>query len=129
MNTENQNTNSNADTNTEIADVPATFNLQPAPCNESHIALHENQHGARRAVAVGEGGHLSISIQSSPISSEHPGPCIAELPTNNRLRASRPHVRNGKIARLPKLERDMVNRMLHNNVPYRQIVGALEEVQ
>ena len=36
--------------------------------------------------------------------------------------------RNGKIARLPKLERDMVNRMLQNNLPYPAIVGALDEV-
>ena len=35
--------------------------------------------------------------------------------------------RNGKIARLPKLERDMVNRMLWNNIPHHKIVGALEE--
>jgi len=36
-------------------------------------------------------------------------------------------MRNGKIARLPKLERDMVNRMLHNHVLYPKIVAALDE--
>jgi len=36
-------------------------------------------------------------------------------------------VRNGKIARLPYLERDMVNRMLRNNIPYAKIVEALRE--
>lgn len=35
--------------------------------------------------------------------------------------------RNGKIARLPKLYREMVNRMLANNVPHQKIVGALSE--
>src|SRR5438093_5810988 len=35
--------------------------------------------------------------------------------------------RNGKIARLPYPELDMVNRMLRNNIPYSKIVGALEE--
>src|SRR5213595_1449304 len=35
--------------------------------------------------------------------------------------------RNGRIACLPKLQRDMVNRMLWNGVPYKNIVGALEE--
>jgi hypothetical protein len=39
------------------------------------------------------------------------------------------HVRKGKIARLPKLERDMVNRMLYNHVPYAKIVAALDELQ
>src|SRR5882672_2539709 len=43
-------------------------------------------------------------------------------------RASAPRVRNGKIAHLPKLERDMVNRMLHNHVAYSKIVGALDEL-
>src|SRR6266404_3900233 len=36
--------------------------------------------------------------------------------------------RNGTIARLPKLERDMVNRMLRDGVPYSNIVGALDEI-
>src|SRR6059058_5762274 len=40
---------------------------------------------------------------------------------------ARPRARNGKIARLPYPERDMVNRMLWNNIPYSIIVGALEE--
>src|SRR5437867_1480355 len=35
--------------------------------------------------------------------------------------------RNGKIAHLPYLERDMVNRMLRNNLPHSAIVAALEE--
>ena len=46
-----------------------------------------------------------------------------------QTRASAPCIRNGKIACLPKLERDMVNRMLHNHVPYSKIVGALDELQ
>jgi hypothetical protein len=36
-------------------------------------------------------------------------------------------MRNGKIARLPKLERDLVNKLLHNHVPYVKIVWALSE--
>jgi hypothetical protein len=35
--------------------------------------------------------------------------------------------RNGKIAHLPKLERDLVNRMLANNLPHQKIVMALDE--
>ena len=41
--------------------------------------------------------------------------------------APRRPARNGKIARLPYLERDMVNRMLRNNIPHAKIVGALDE--
>jgi hypothetical protein len=36
-------------------------------------------------------------------------------------------MRNGKIARLPKLERDLVNKLLHNHIPYSKIVSALEQ--
>ena len=36
--------------------------------------------------------------------------------------------RNGKIARLPKPIRDLVNRMLFNNVSQERIVGALDEI-
>src|SRR6266481_943171 len=35
--------------------------------------------------------------------------------------------RTGRIACLPKIQRDMVNRMLSNGVPYKNIVAALEE--
>ena len=35
--------------------------------------------------------------------------------------------RTGKVARLPKLERDLVNKLLHNHVPYSKIVWALSE--
>ena len=35
--------------------------------------------------------------------------------------------RNGKIAHLPRLEREMVNRMLANNLPHHKIVAALDE--
>jgi hypothetical protein len=45
----------------------------------------------------------------------------------NLMRPSGRHVRKGKIARLPRLERDMVNRMLRNNIPYSTIVEALDE--
>jgi len=58
---------------------------------------------------------------------DHP-PSGLEL-SHIQPRASAPRVRNGKIAHLPKLERDMVNRMLHNHIPYSKIVGALDELQ
>ncbi len=35
--------------------------------------------------------------------------------------------RKGRVACLPKLQRDMVNRMLSNGVPYKNIVAALDE--
>jgi hypothetical protein len=47
-------------------------------------------------------------------------PPTASAPLGQRMR-------NGKIARLPKLDRDLVNKLLHNNIPYSGIVWALEE--
>jgi hypothetical protein len=52
--------------------------------------------------------------------------CIISAPPAATTRLSR-RIRNGKIARLPKLERDMVNKLLHNHVPYSKIVWALGE--
>lgn len=37
--------------------------------------------------------------------------------------------RNGRIARLPKPERDMVSRMIYDGVPYIRILAALEELE
>ena len=59
---------------------------------------------------------LSTPPDSPPPSTESPPAPIA-LPRKSG--------RNGKIARLPYLARDMVNRMLRNNIPYSQIVAAL----
>lgn len=42
-------------------------------------------------------------------------------------RASRPKARRGKIARLPYAVRDMINRMLRNNIAHSTIVEALDE--
>jgi hypothetical protein len=50
-----------------------------------------------------------------------------DTPREGEARASEPKVRNGKIARLPFIERDMVNRMLRDHIPYEKIVGALAE--
>ena len=58
-----------------------------------------------------------------------PSPTLAVLPPAPApTRASKPRTRNGKIARLPKLERDMVSRMLRDNIPHQKIVNALDEV-
>jgi hypothetical protein len=52
--------------------------------------------------------------------------CVLSAPPSaNPLLRQR--TRNGKIARLPKLERDLVNKLLHNHVPYSKIVWALSE--
>jgi hypothetical protein len=64
---------------------------------------------------------LVIAVSAPPSHADAPQPRILAEP-KAKLRT-----RHGKIARLPYLERDMVNRMLRNNIPYSQIVGALAE--
>src|SRR2546427_916957 len=60
----------------------------------------------------------------SALSTPHSeAPQLQVLPAPKAKRRAR----NGKIARLPYPELDMVNRMLRNNIPYSKIVGALEE--
>jgi len=72
---------------------------------------------------------MNTQLQPS-LENETAAPQISVLPPPPaavETRASKPKVRNGKIARLPHPLRDMVNRMLRNNIPYSGIVAALEE--
>ena len=53
---------------------------------------------------------------------------VAPIPTITLLqRTPGKRTRHGKIARLPKDLRDMVNRLLRNNIPYSRIVRALKQ--
>ncbi|HWH70354.1 MAG TPA: hypothetical protein VNT26_13290 [Candidatus Sulfotelmatobacter sp.] len=65
-----------------------------------------------------------------PPATSPPGPTGSQIgpPAPQLPLPARKVSRNGKIARLPKLERDMVNRMLFNHLPYHKIVDALDEV-
>jgi hypothetical protein len=65
----------------------------------------------------------------SPAKSHHPVTIINAPDPRLQPCASRYRIRNGKIARLPKLEPDLVNRMLYNNIPYAKIVAALDELE
>ena len=65
----------------------------------------------------------SLPTANSPQFAVLPSPAPAA-----QARASAPKTRNGKIARLPYDVRDMVNRMLRNNLPHRRIREALAEL-
>ena len=69
------------------------------------------------------------SSPPSESSAEAPLPLLPFAAARFQLPQTRPpgKPRNGKIARLPKLERDLVNRMLAMNLPHRKIVTALDE--
>ena len=59
--------------------------------------------------------HLNLVVEAEPLS----------VQLQHRGHKSR---RRGRIAMLPKLQRDMVNRMIWNGVPYKNIVLALDEL-
>jgi hypothetical protein len=65
--------------------------------------------------ALAPSGQTAELVQVKPL----PAPVPAK---------SRKIRRNGRVASLPKTPRDMVNRMLWNSVPYKNIVGALSEL-
>src|SRR5947207_2124772 len=61
------------------------------------------------------------TVQASPapaIIETEPLPCPAQRRNGHR---------NGRIASLPRIQRDMVNRMLWNAIPHKNIVAALDE--
>lgn len=53
---------------------------------------------------------------------------LAPTPISLSVAQSSKKPRNGKIARLPKPVRDVVNRMLFQNIPQERIVAALDEL-
>src|SRR6266853_929650 len=69
---------------------------------------------------------LETSPQHSTINSQLIATVIdtKPLPATVQSHTAR---RTGRVACLPKIQRDMVNRMLSNGVPYKNIVAALDE--
>jgi hypothetical protein len=117
--------NNNQTTRSPIVPLTKEDTLTPLPA-ECCSRLQSPVPGIEQQVALIE--RQIASIQTSPAISDHPATML-EAASGIQPRASAFHVRNGKIARLPKLERDMVNRMLHNHVPYPKIVAALDELE
>src|SRR5262249_562604 len=78
-----------------------------------------------RAEASGEGGsrNTQYATRLAPSASQFPA-SVTALPTS---RDSKPKSRNGKIARLAKPLRDMLNLILQNNIPHQNTVQALDE--
>jgi hypothetical protein len=95
--------------------------LQPALVAPTCLA----EVGRRREPSEGGTGNLELAtINSQPPTINHSVIDAKPLPSTVQPRKIR---RNGRIASLPKVHRDMVNRMLWNAVPYKNIVGALSE--
>src|SRR6266404_1923713 len=115
----------------KITTIPHTIQN---PCSDLQPLLSRNEEQVvERHITslepIATMSQLPACRAEAPSEGRHPVTIIMATGSSVQSRASRPHIRNGKIARLPKLERDMVNRMLYNNVPYSKIVAALGELE
>ncbi|MEY2428737.1 MAG: hypothetical protein QOJ40_1622 [Verrucomicrobiota bacterium] len=101
----------------------STSNLENLLNNGAYRVKEERALIQRRTVepAADASQRSTAELQTAPAYE-----CVISAPPTATTSLSK-RLRNGKIARLPKLERDMVNKLVHNHVPYSKIVGALEQ--
>jgi hypothetical protein len=109
---------------------PTVLDAEPVPDRSTSDLENLLNNGAYRVKEERALVHRRTVEPATPQTAQPSGNCyeavISAPPTASACLAQR--MRNGKIARLPKLERDMVNKLLHNNIPYPKIVWALKEV-
>jgi hypothetical protein len=102
--------------------------LVAANSHEAGLAAPKSYEGGLVAPKSYEGGLVTPkSYEGGPTESQLMALQFSAAPLQSLQTRPAPKPRNGKIAHLPKLERDMVNRMLANNLPHRKIVEALDE--
>jgi hypothetical protein len=111
--------------------LPTVLDAEPVPHHAGSTSglenlLNNGSYRVKEERALIQRRTVEPATADTPQSSGNPLECVISAPPT----ASGPlgqRMRNGKIARLPKLERDMVNKLLHNHVPYSKIVWALGE--
>ena len=113
---------------------PITRNLRPASTSEVLPPVQRYAPACRAETPTASDSRFTVPSQNHETrNTEHEAslePSDHQLSTIDHQpipRASKPKTRNGKIARLSHPIRDMVNRMLRNNIPHSKIVGALDE--
>jgi len=95
----------------------STSAILPPPARHAAAACRRV---AQNETSKSKSPNTQHAIRSSP-------PINPPFHKSNNSFAAR--TRNGKVARLPYAVRDMLNRMLRNNIPHSQIVDALDELQ
>ncbi len=89
------------------------------PMEPSSSASADNPHSAFCTAPASDSALCTLQASPAPtVIDTAPLPCPAQRRNGHR---------NGRIASLPRIQRDMVNRMLWNAVPYKNIVEALAE--
>jgi hypothetical protein len=113
------------------AQLPTVLDAEPVQDRTGFTSglenlLNNGSYRVKEERALIERRTVEPATPDTPQSSTNPLECvISAAPTTSAALGQR--MRNGKIARLPKLERDMVNKLLHNHIPYSKIVWALGE--
>jgi hypothetical protein len=107
--------------NPSNSDLEALLNNGSYRVKEEHALIHSR---TIETAAHGSSEASTLDVaRSQPVT---PYECVLSTTPAASLRLSQ-RMRNGKIARLPKLERDLVNKLLHNHVAYSKIVDALAQ--
>ena len=103
---------------------PAVLEPNEAPAARPTLTAEQPIDTSPAVVPSNEDGTSGLSLQLSPLNQKPAVIDAKALPANVQRHKAR---RKGRIACLPKLQRDMVNRMITNGVPYKNIVEALDE--
>jgi hypothetical protein len=93
--------------NHEIATLPAhSETTENSPVHKTCASESLKEIGSRFEQHLSVFDHGVATIAASSITVRQPAGDLSQVSYDIQPRASAPHVRNGKIARLPKLERD-----------------------
>src|SRR5689334_7099174 len=109
---------------TEVSNDSDSRIAHPSSVPSENPGIRNTEHAIRIQPSINPPIHQSNN-PSSGASSPDINPSIHK--SNHPSAAPRKVSRNGKIARLPHPVRDMVNRMLRNNIPHSKISDALTE--
>jgi hypothetical protein len=120
-NQQNSNQNANSDIHSSMPADPSStqIKIQKSEFKNPELYLITPPLSSAQALAM---------IDAKPLLPSAPGALVApKLGEGGSCPAKRKIRRHGRVASLPKVQRDMVNRMLWNGVPYKNIVAALDD--
>lgn len=105
--------------------TPEPAAASPSGSDNTALDILLNPQPTLSLLSLAPAGPTAINHQ--PLTINSPPALIVAQPVPASVRPHKAR-RKGRIASLPKDPRDMVNRMLANGVPYKNIVAALDEL-
>ncbi|HSU56770.1 MAG TPA: hypothetical protein VLT36_22115 [Candidatus Dormibacteraeota bacterium] len=122
---ESSTTNNQAAPSPHLAVLDAEpVSTRPNSISDLHNLLNNGSYRLKEERALIQRRTVEPATTDAPPAEANPYECIISAPPTATAQLGQ-RMRNGKIARLPKLERDLVNKLIHNHVPYSKIVWAL----